>query len=172
MKVTYIEMSGFRGFRDSTRFEVPSGFAVVTGRNGVGKSTVGDALEFALTGTIRGASEHKEKGETIDDYIWWRGAGPVTDFYVEVGFRRPDGSEIAVRRSPAAFSTKPDTKLNDVFLEAGATLDNPMVRLCRTTIIRDEEITQLSVDLGETERFDFVRAALGTADFSTANDKA
>src|SRR5437879_1210357 len=98
MKLTYIEMSGFRGFRDLTRIESPPGFLVVTGRNGSGKSTLCDALEFVLTGTIRTASGHKEKGESINDYLWWRGLGAPADHHVEVGFRLDDGQEVVVRR--------------------------------------------------------------------------
>jgi chromosome segregation protein len=52
MKIAYIELVGFRGFRTKTRFDFPSGFAVITGRNGVGKSTAFDAMDFVLTGTI------------------------------------------------------------------------------------------------------------------------
>lgn len=52
MRVEYVEMSGFRGFKSKTRLNLPRGFAVFTGRNGVGKSTVFDAMDFALTGSI------------------------------------------------------------------------------------------------------------------------
>ena len=40
MKLTFVEIAGFRGFKDKTRFDMPGGFVVLTGRNGVGKSTV------------------------------------------------------------------------------------------------------------------------------------
>jgi len=49
MKLEFVEISGFRGFRDKTRFEFPLGFAVLSGGNGAGKSTVLDAVDFALT---------------------------------------------------------------------------------------------------------------------------
>ena len=42
MKVTYLEIAGFRGVREKIRLELPPGFAVISGRNGVGKSTVLD----------------------------------------------------------------------------------------------------------------------------------
>jgi hypothetical protein len=44
MKLAYVEVAGFRGFKDSTRFDFPAGFVVLTGRNGVGKSTILDAI--------------------------------------------------------------------------------------------------------------------------------
>ena len=42
----------------------------------------------------------------------------------------------------------------------------------RTAILRDEDITRLSVDLPEADRFSFVRAALGSADFALAGTLA
>jgi hypothetical protein len=52
MKVEFVEMAGFRGFREKTRIVLPPGFAVLNGHNGTGKSTVLDAIDYALTGTI------------------------------------------------------------------------------------------------------------------------
>ena len=52
MKLDFVEVAGFRGFKERTTFNFDSGFAVLTGRNGVGKSSVFDAIDFALTGTI------------------------------------------------------------------------------------------------------------------------
>ena len=52
MRFSYVEVAGFRGFKDATRFDFPAGFVVLTGRNGAGKSTVLDAIDFAFTGTI------------------------------------------------------------------------------------------------------------------------
>jgi chromosome segregation protein len=173
MKIRYIEMSGFRAFRVKTRVDMGPGFAVITGRNGSGKSTVCDALEYILTGSIRASSRHKEKGESIDDYIWWRGPGAATDKHVEICFSIPGADDIIVRRSPAglALGTQFEGDLESIMLDGNALLDRPLERLCRTTILRDEEITRLSVDLSEIDRFDFVRAALGTADFSAAEEK-
>lgn len=34
MKLAFIEISGFRGFKNKARFDLPGGFAVLTGRNG------------------------------------------------------------------------------------------------------------------------------------------
>lgn len=172
MKLAYIQMSGFRGFRDLTRIEIPSGFAVVVGPNGVGKSTLCDAVEFALTGSIRGPSEHREKGESIHDYLWWRGNGGSADNHVEIGFLSPDGAITSVRRSRTSLEVTPNARLEDLLLTPGPSLEHPLAQLCRTAILRDEEITRVSVDLRETERFEFVRASLGTADFRSANENA
>lgn len=47
MKLARVEIAGFRGFRVETTFQFAPGFTVIDGRNGVGKSTVFDAVEYA-----------------------------------------------------------------------------------------------------------------------------
>lgn len=172
MRLAYIQVRGFRGFRGHTRVDIPAGFAIIVGPNGTGKSTVCDALEFALTGTIRGSSEHSEKGESIRDYLWWRGTKPAEDNYVEIGLADAEGKVVTVRRSATELTIAPTGRLEELLVTPGPALETPLAQVCRTTILRDEEITRLSVDLRETERFEFVRAALGTADFGAADDSA
>lgn len=172
MKVSSICFAGFRGARSRVSLDLAPGFVVVTGRNGSGKSTLCDAIEFALTGSIRGASEHSEKGEGLHNYVWWRGDGEVADRFVEVSFAGEDGAHVTVRRTPTGVSVTPDKSLAGVLCHHSAGHDDPIRQLCRTAILRDEEITRLSVDLKETDRFDFVRGALGTADFTSAEERA
>lgn len=172
MRIAYVQVRGFRGFRSLTRVDIPAGFAVIVGSNGAGKSTVCDAIEFAFTGTIRGSSDHHEKGESIHDYLWWRGAKPAEDNHVEVGLVTADGAVVTIRRSATEVTVTPAASVESLLVNPGSALEQPLSQLCRTTILRDEEITRLSVDLRETDRFEFVRAALGTADFRSADEKA
>jgi putative ribosome biogenesis GTPase RsgA len=39
MKLSFVEAEGFRGFREKVRIDFATGFTVLTGRSGVGKST-------------------------------------------------------------------------------------------------------------------------------------
>jgi DNA repair exonuclease SbcCD ATPase subunit len=73
MKLEYVELAGFRGFRDKTRFDLPPGFVVLSGRNGTGKSTLLDGVDFALTGTINKFAVKEAKGGGLQDHIWWVG---------------------------------------------------------------------------------------------------
>jgi chromosome segregation protein len=171
MKITAIRFAGFRGARHEVSLKLPLGFVVVEGRNGSGKSTLCDAIEFALSGTIRGSSGHTEKGEGIRDYTWWRGSPRHGDSFVEITLCDTEGRACTVRRTPNGVSVQPDLGLEEVLCSSSTALESPLLQLCRTTILRDEEITQLSVDLRESERFEFVRAALGTADLSTIERK-
>ena len=86
MKVDFVELSGFRGVRDRLRLDFCDGFVVLTGRNGAGKSTVIDALDFALTGTINRFAVKDAKGGGLDEHIWWMGDGAPDAYYVSVGF--------------------------------------------------------------------------------------
>lgn len=171
MKISYVEMCGFRGFRTRTRIEVPSGFLVVGGSNGSGKSTICDAIEYALTGSIRRGTEHKERGESIQEYLWWRGGQSAQPTYVEIGLLSEDGSRTAIRRGPAGCVSTPPARLETLLLAPGSDTADRLAQLCRTAILRDEEITSISVDLKEADRFAFVRGALGTADFGPVSER-
>jgi DNA repair exonuclease SbcCD ATPase subunit len=46
VKLAYVDLCGFRGYHKRLRIEFPDGFTVIDGRNGVGKSTIFDAVEF------------------------------------------------------------------------------------------------------------------------------
>lgn len=100
MRIAEIAISGFRGFRAETRLPLAPGFNVVDGRNGVGKSTLFDAVEFALTGQLTKYGDSKAAGESVDDYLWWKGDGPSpTTRFVEVTFV-DDSGPLTIRRTP------------------------------------------------------------------------
>lgn len=172
MKLSSICFAGFRGARARVLLDLASGFVVVTGRNGSGKSTVCDAIEYALTGSIRGSSEHSEKGEGLHNYVWWRGDGNVPDRFVEISLVGDDGAQFVVRRTPSQLSITPAKPLTELLCHHSTSHEDPIRQVCRTAILRDEEITRLSVDLKEADRFEFVRGALGTADFTSAEERA
>jgi chromosome segregation protein len=166
MKLAYVNLCGFRGYSNPVRIDFADGVTILDGRNGVGKSTVFDAVEFALTGTIAKYGEAKADGETVADYIWWtgEGAGPV-EKYVEVGFWDENGDLATLRRSQLAGVGADElaallVRLCDTALMPKA----PLSQLCAASIIRDEQIAALSVDLKETERYALLREAIGATD--------
>jgi chromosome segregation protein len=160
MKLSFVEFCGFRGFKEPFKLNFGRGFTVISGRNGVGKSTIFDAIEFALTGEIDKYRIEKSAKETIQDYLWWRGTGQASAHYVRVGFIDDAGKEFVVSRTREAGANKSATEI-EAALCAAAKPDQALRQLCRTSIIRDERIAALSLDLSETERFDLVRTALG-----------
>ena len=75
MRLSFVEISGFRGYRSPVRIDFAEDFTIIDGRNGVGKSTIFDAIEFVLTGDLSKYRESKALQESISDYIWWVGDG-------------------------------------------------------------------------------------------------
>ncbi len=171
MRLDFVEVSGFRGFRDKLRVTFGSGFTVITGRNGVGKSTLFDAVEYALTGSIGKYTVEKAAQESLSDYLWWRGAGRADAHYVTVSFKGDAGEVFTITRSRESGADKTATEI-EAALCRNVRPDDALRQLCRTSIIRDEWIAALSVDLSETERFELVRGALGLGQGSDFGAKA
>jgi DNA repair exonuclease SbcCD ATPase subunit len=154
--------------RKPLRIDFAEDFTVIDGRNGAGKSTIFDAVEFALTGSLSKYNDAKASGETVADYLWWTGdgAGP-SDRYVEVGFRNL-ADVYSIRRTQ--LSEPDQTALNDLtrrLCDPRLAPTDPLRQLCGATIIRDEHITRLSLDLKETDRYNLLREALGANDADT-----
>lgn len=160
MKLDFVEICGFRGFRETVRLNFGSGFTVIAGRNGVGKSTLCDAVEFALTGTIDKYAVEKAAQESLSDYLWWRGTGTASDHYVTASFKRENGESFAITRTRKSGADKTPSQIESALCYS-IKPDDAVRQLCRTSIIRDEWIAALSLDLSETERFELVRSALG-----------
>lgn len=165
MRLTYVDVCGFRGYRKRLRLDFADAFTVIEGRNGVGKSTVCDAVEFALTGTISKYPEAKAGRETVADYIWWSGEGPAPEaHYVEVGFHDEDELFVVRREQIAAFDETSLSVVVDRLCDRAMRPSHPVAQLCKASIIRDEHIAALSLDLSETDRYALLRDAIGATD--------
>jgi chromosome segregation protein len=172
MKLAYIDLCGFRGFQKPVRIEFAPSFTIIDGRNGVGKSTIFDAVEFALTGTVSKYLDAKASGESVDNYIWWSGTAPVLGSnYVEVGFH--DGVTIhKVRRTDRESRSFEIGPLGDLLIDRQTAPKSAIEQICAATIIRDEHIARLSLDLKETDRFTLLRDAIWAADAEEWIDRA
>jgi chromosome segregation protein len=163
VKLEFIEMEGFRGFLHRVRFDVPPGFMVIVGRNGVGKSTILDAVDFALTGTINKFDVERARGGGLLEHLWWVGDGRAERYFVSVGFVDGTGSRFVVTR----HRDKPEAeglvdilrRMHDERVAAGDPAGGSA--LMKTTLIRDEFISASSLDLPGQQRFNTVRAAIG-----------
>ena len=168
MKISYVEIAGFRSCRDRLRVEFGTGLTVITGRNGVGKSTIMDAIEFVLTGTISKYKVERAKGGGLADHTWWVGDEPAQEKFVEVGFLDASGREFNAKRTPSGLDTKIED-LSELLLNSNHDSALTLTKLCQTMIIRDEQISELSLDLSERDRF---RAVLDAISPDTAPDVA
>lgn len=171
MRLDFIEVCGFRGFRDLVRINFGRGFTVITGRNGVGKSTLCDAVEFAITGSIDKYTFEKAAKESLSDYLWWRGEGVPNAHYVTASFVDDSGEPFIITRTRERGSDRSPQEIQAALCR-GPVPDDALRQLTRTSIIRDEWIAALSLDLTETERFDLVRSALGALEGSEAGSRA
>ncbi|MFK4489986.1 AAA family ATPase [Bradyrhizobium sp. USDA 336] len=171
MRLDFIEVCGFRGFRDLVRINFGRGFTVITGRNGVGKSTLCDAVEFAITGSIDKYAVERAAKESLSDYLWWRGEGVPKAHYVTASFVDDNGKPFTVTRTRESGSDRSPEEIHAALCR-GPAPDDALRQLTRTSIIRDEWIAALSLDLTETERFDLVRSALGALEGSEAGSRA
>ncbi|MBR1019265.1 AAA family ATPase [Bradyrhizobium viridifuturi] len=171
MRLDFIEVCGFRGFRDLVRINFGRGFTVITGRNGVGKSTLCDAVEFAITGSIDKYAVEKAAKESLSDYLWWRGEGVPKAHYVTASFVDDNGKPFTITRTRESGSDRSPEEIHAALCR-GPAPEDALRQLTRTSIIRDEWIAALSLDLTETERFDLVRSALGALEGSEAGSRA
>jgi DNA repair exonuclease SbcCD ATPase subunit len=167
MKLAFLKAAGFRGIKGEIDLRFPGGFAVVCGRNGSGKSSVCDAVEYAISGAVQRHGAASEGREDVSHYLWWRGDGQPSSRFVTVGFVAEDGRELSITRTPSGVEGASIEELLDQLCERGTAPTDSARQLCLTSLLRDDDITQLSVDLSESERFSFVKNALGGADFSS-----
>jgi chromosome segregation protein len=161
MKLDFVELTGFRGFRDKTRFDFPGGFIVLSGRNGSGNSTLLDAIDFAITGSINKFSVKEARGGGLDEHIWWVGEGKPEAHYVSVGFVADDGKHFVITRSRERGCDTPPQEILKRLTNSQLAARSSVDTLMQTTLIRDELIAGLSLDLPEQARFAAVRAAIG-----------
>lgn len=171
MKLSYVELCGFRSYRQRTRIDFAPDFTIIDGRNGVGKSTLFDAVEYALTGSINKyldskANQVKANQESVNDYVWWTGEGDSPpEQYVEVGFVTADETPFVIRRTE--FGGAPvdqEEELARRLTVPGVAPDKPLRQLCDVALIRDEHIAEFSLDLPEADRYTLLRQALGATD--------
>jgi DNA repair exonuclease SbcCD ATPase subunit len=167
MKLTRLEVSGFRGIRGRADIWFPSGFTVIVGRNGAGKSTLCDAIEYALTGSITKHRCGSEKGENIEQYLWWRGTNPPEERYVSLTLVDADGREYPITRRPDGKDPDALRTVTPLLCRQAVDPAKKPTDVCVASIIRDELITELSVDMTELERFEFVRSAVGSANLGS-----
>jgi chromosome segregation protein len=162
MKLEFVELSGFRGFREKVRFDLAPGFTVLNGHNGTGKSTVLDGIDFALTGTINKFSVKAAKGGGLDEHIWWVGPGKAEAHFVSVGFVNDAAEKFVITRTrESGCSVQPSEITSRLCSQRSAHIAT-VETLLQTTLIRDEFIAGLSLDLPEQTRFTLVREAIGS----------
>ena len=89
MRVTNLEISGFRGFSRGQRLDLDGDVVLVTGANGQGKTSLFDAIHWGITGEI---SRLQSPESVISLY------SDSGEARVEVGLVSEDGQRLAITR--------------------------------------------------------------------------
>ena len=172
MLISGIKISGFRGVRSTLDIPFGTGFTVITGDNGSGKTTVCDAIEYLLTQRISRISADQIEGkERLQDYVWWRGKLPASAHRITGTFTNRAQKELTWSVTPEGVRGEHE---EESFFEPAIAPSDALTTLCQTSIFRDELITWLSTDLTEAARADFVERAIGvvgTAQFERVTGK-
>lgn len=162
MKLKQLSVTGFRGARERLTLRFGTGFTVITGRNGTGKSTVADAIEYALSGSLTKYATSSERQENVSDYIWWRGEFAPRHRSVDLQFENDDGADVPIVRTPGKVVVTGESDIRPIVSYPDRAPADCVATWCRTSILRDEQITDFSIDLSETDRYGFVKNAIGS----------
>jgi chromosome segregation protein len=159
MLISGIKINGFRGIRSTLDMRFGSGFTVITGNNGSGKTTICDAIEYLLTQRISRATPDQVEGkERLEDYVWWRGKPAAPARQITGWFT--DGARDDLTWSVTPEGIRGQIK-EECFFDREIAPQDPFTTLCQTSIFRDELTTLLSTDLTEGNRGAFVERAIG-----------
>lgn len=102
---------------DFTAFE-QKGIFLITGATGAGKTTIFDAISYALYGALSGETHDKERSSVRSDF-----ATPETPTYVELWMEH-GGKEYFIRRNPEYLRPKKRKSSKIKVLENGVTSEN------------------------------------------------
>lgn len=97
-RLQWVEIESFRGFGDLCRIELDADSVVITGSNGVGKTSLIDAITWALTGHVTRLERHRER--RTDDLLSNR-YKPGSTPRVTLAFTS-DGEDVTVTREAGA----------------------------------------------------------------------
>lgn len=98
VRFLWIEIEGFRGFRDRARFDLDASVVVVTGPNGSGKTSFCDALQWLLLGDLSRFASLTTRRDTSYVANLYRSGQPAV---VRAGLRIQD-REIELTRTGAS----------------------------------------------------------------------
>jgi DNA repair exonuclease SbcCD ATPase subunit len=93
-RLSWIEIESFRGFAETCRISLDADAVIITGPNGVGKTSLIDAITWTLTGKVPRLEQHKER--RTDDVLTNRyrsGTAPRVTLALVV-----DGVELVITR--------------------------------------------------------------------------
>lgn len=98
-QLEWIEVQGFRAFGEAQRLELGTQLAVIWGPNSQGKTSLAEAFEFLLTGTIVRRELMASSQDEFADALRNAHLPAELSVFVQAGFRSQNGSAHEVKRT-------------------------------------------------------------------------
>lgn len=99
MKIRSFSLQGFRSYGVEQSLEFPSNLAVIHGKNSKGKSSLGEAFEFLLTGKIVRRELVASAQDEFADALRNSHFDPNGEVFVEAAVLDDEGSDHVIRRA-------------------------------------------------------------------------
>lgn len=177
MRINSVRVKAFRGFNKEQIFNLAPALVLIHGNNGFGKTSLFDAIEWALTGKISRYQESAEKSES--EYITNRhaheaGESAEVDLHMDsdgVSYKisRIRSGEVRVYRNGEPLGASIDSVLS--VLTNPATITPSLDRnefpnlLLRSILLTQDQISDFLSDEKPPGRFASLSKMLGTRDF-------
>lgn len=195
MRLNSLILQAFRGFNKKEEFSLESDIIILYGPNGHGKTSIYDAIEWALTGGIyrfEDASQERKRTKFIRNLH----ADYTERSYVELGIELEDGSRFKINRECTATSKdrsdygKYKLRIYDVMDQlynederAELTLkkwlihkdwlpdiESPTTMLSLTHILSQDKMGDFLRGMPERNRYDALSTIFGTDHFEKYRD--
>ena len=170
MRVTSLEISGFRAFNGSQRFDLDGDIVLVVGVNGQGKTSLFDAIQWAITGEI----SRLERPESVVSLYSASGEARVeltitsTDGRTLVVTRQSDGQRdrLLVREGDDVFRGKnAEYELLRRLWPEGLVANEPRAALCsaleRGVYLQQDILTAFLTADTDQHRFNAISELIG-----------
>ena len=164
MRLTKLEIKGFKSFRDRTVIEFPFEFTAIVGPNGSGKSNVVDAICFVL-GKSRGLRASK-----LNELIYNGGVSGKPSKYAEICLYL-DGTDSKEKKISRVVDEKGGSvySINDKRTTRLEIID--LVGDNKYNIILQADVTQV-IDMTPRERREVIDELCGIAEYDKKKEKA
>lgn len=172
MRLQSLEITGFRAFGGTQHFDLSADVVVVHGPNGSGKTSMLDAVLWAITGAVARLGEGADVVSEYSDF---------GEAHVKLVLAAPDGTEIRIARrqergvnhAPVTLETATErhsgavaeSRLMELLWPEGASAEDPAKSLARSftraVYLQQDQVRSFIQDEDEKGRFEIVGEIVG-----------